>query len=81
MANWNCAVCGLYLENKRNLIEFPLGGTVVFCKNCAGQIHSKTIKCRGCGKRVVIDKSWHVRFCNERCSDAYYKKKAAGAFD
>jgi hypothetical protein len=81
MGKWNCASCDLYLEDKRNLVEFPLGDTTVFCKNCAGLIDRKKINCRNCTKTIRMAESWRGRYCSQMCEDDYYKRKAAGAFE
>ena len=81
MGKWNCAICGLYLENKRNLIEFPLRDTTAFCKNCAGQVSTKKINCRNCTKTVRLAESYRARYCSAMCEADYYKRKAAGAFE
>jgi hypothetical protein len=38
MGKWNCHMCGLYLEDKRHLAEFPLETVRIYCRDCAEKI-------------------------------------------
>ena len=70
MGKWNCVSCGLNLEDKRHLAEFPLGDTTIYCRDCAKAVTFVT--CKQCKRTVPAKKSWRGQFCSEDHETRYY---------
>ena len=72
MGKWNCVSCGLNLEDKRHLAEFPLENITLYCRDCAKKLKDATIKCVHCDQTVRAYKAVQGKFCSPICETDYY---------
>jgi hypothetical protein len=77
MSKWSCRDCGLNLENRRQLAEFPLvhDGCAIYCRDCAKKVKTAYIRCEYCGKQVIKTKSRGGRYCDGICEIENCKRR------
>ena len=72
-----CYVCGKEVMTSNNDAKF----CSVVCKSKQQRIDGqKTIKCENCDKKIQTLKSKTKKFCNNRCSAAFWIKNGIGIY-